>query len=56
MPMGLLFWILMLIWLVFGVYRDWPRGDGNYVPLGNSLLLFVLIGLLGWAAFGPPLR
>jgi hypothetical protein len=57
MTMGLLFWILMLFWLIFGVWRDWPGiSAGNYAPLGSSLLLFVLMLLLGWASFGPPIR
>jgi hypothetical protein len=50
--MGLLFWVLMLLWLVFGIWRDWP----NHYLVGGNVLLFVLIMLLGWHAFGPPLR
>ena len=57
MGMGLLFWILMLFWLVFGFWWHWPVTSPNsWRPLGNSLLLFVLLVLLGWAAFGPPIR
>ncbi len=52
MPMGLAFWILMLLWLVFGVWSTWP----NHYALGGNLLLFILIGLLGWQAFGAPLK
>lgn len=52
MPLGLMFWILMLIWLVFGVWWNWP----NHVVVGGNLLLFILIGLLGWHAFGPPVH
>jgi ABC-type polysaccharide/polyol phosphate export permease len=52
MPMGLLFWFLMLIWLIFGVWRDWP----NYPLAGHNFLLFVVIGLLGWHTFGAPIR
>lgn len=54
MPMGILFYVLMLIWLVFGVYRDWP--SGNYGGIGGSLILFLLMLLLGWRVFGPPLQ
>lgn len=52
MPMGILFWILMLFWLVFGTWRNWP----DRFNLGYSWLLFVLLVLLGWHEFGPPLR
>jgi hypothetical protein len=52
MPIGLLFWILMILWLIFGFvwYRNgaaWGYGWG-----GNTLLLFILLFLLGWNDFG----
>jgi hypothetical protein len=57
MTMGLLFWILMLFWLLFGLWSNWGGiVAGQWHPLGNSLLLFILLLLLGWAAFGPPIR
>ncbi len=57
MPMGILFWVLMLLWLVFGFWsnRDDLRA-GKYTWAGGSLLLFILLALLGWKAFGPPLQ
>jgi hypothetical protein len=54
MTIGLAFWILMLIWLVFGLYFGYTAGT-PYV-IGGNLLLFILLLLLGWAAFGAPLR
>lgn len=54
MPFGLLFWILMLLWLVLEftpVIRTHPYG-----PYGSNLLLFILLLLLGWHDFGPPIR
>jgi hypothetical protein len=59
MQKGLLFWILMLIWLIFGLVTYWPAGGGSaqsYGPVGVTLVLFLLIGLLGWKTFGPPLQ
>lgn len=46
----------MLLWLVFGL-AVW-RGVvvGGYAPLGGTLLLFILLLLLGWHAFGPPIH
>lgn len=55
MPLGLMFCILMLLWLVFGVYSRWPLTNG-FAPLGGDLLLFILLLLLGWHAFGAPLH
>jgi hypothetical protein len=52
--MGLLFWILMLLWLLFGLWNY--HSPMSYGPLGSNLLLFVLLLLLGWQAFGAPLK
>lgn len=52
MSLGLAFWILMLIWLVFRAWQNWP----NRVAIGGDLLIFILFVLLGWHAFGPPLH
>lgn len=52
MTLGLAFWILMLIWLVFGVWWNWP----NQAVVGSNLLIFILLGLLGWHAFGAPIH
>lgn len=49
MTFALAFWVLMLIWLVFGVYRWSDFG----VP---GILQFLLFGLLGWKVFGPALH
>lgn len=57
MQIGFAFWVLMLLWLVFGLWSGWPTaGTPNYRPLGSTLLLFILLGLLGWHAFGAPLH
>lgn len=53
MTMGLIYWVLMLIWLVFGIliYNGYA---GHYGAIGNTVLLFVLFVLLGWKVFGRP--
>ena len=56
MTIGLVFWILMLIWLIFGFAYHGGVVPGAYGVWGHSLLLFVLLLLLGWAAFGAPIR
>lgn len=56
MSIGLLFWILMAIWLVFGFAQNWGAVPGSYGLWGHSVLLFILLLLLGWAVFGAPLK
>jgi hypothetical protein len=52
MPIGILFWALMIIWLAFGGIW-WNQGaTWRYGWGGNTLLLFFLLFLLGWAEFG----
>lgn len=53
MTIGLLFWVLMILWFFSSMY--WHAGEfkaGNYGFLGGNLLLFVLLFLLGWKTFG----
>jgi hypothetical protein len=52
MSRGLLFWILMILWLIFGLWAAWPLGWG----FGSTALLFILLGLLGWQVFGPVVK
>lgn len=55
MTFALAFWILMLLWLVFGL-AWWHGSLGTWGPLGGGLLLFILFLLLGWKLFGAPLH
>lgn len=52
MSLALAFWVVMLIWLVFGAWSTWP----DYKASGGTALLFVLLLLLGWAQFGAPIH
>jgi hypothetical protein len=56
MTIGFLFWLLMLLWLVLGVYRGWRTAPTSPYPVANDALVFVLLGLLGVATFGWPIR
>jgi hypothetical protein len=54
MTRGLLFWIIMILWVLsvfFGVELFAARAV--YVSTG---LLIVLFGLLGWQVFGPAIK
>lgn len=54
MSLGLCFWILMLIWLVFSVWSNW--GAIGTKANGGNLLLFILLLVLGWKVFGAPIH
>ncbi len=57
MTKDLLFWILMLLWLVLGAWAEWTPGQPYPMRrLPGSILLFVLLGLLGWRVFGAAVR
>jgi hypothetical protein len=55
MSIGFIFWLLMIFWLVFGVYTN-RAALGTPMAYGGNLLLFVLIFLLGWKVFGWPIH
>ena len=56
MTRGLIFWVLMLVWLVFGIVWHFGVVGAPYGILGGVLLLFILFALLGWQVFGAPIR
>lgn len=57
MTFSLAFWILMLLWLVLQIRSSWPfAGPASYYSFAPWLLLFFIIGLLGWGVFGAPLH
>jgi hypothetical protein len=58
MPLALIFWILMLLWFVLGIYLHWTPSppQAQWLPWGGNLLLFILLVMLGWATFGPAIK
>ena len=57
MPKEVLFWVVYLICLIFGMWAGYVPGQPyGYRNWGGSLALFVLIGILGWAVFGTPVK
>ena len=54
MSFSLIYWILMLLWLIYGLW-GWYQPNPNWV-WGHQAFLFILFLLLGWAEFGPPVR
>lgn len=54
LSIGVVFWILMILWLVAGFWFYWPL-NANPRPIGNHFLLWFLLFLLGWSSFGFPI-
>lgn len=54
MTRGLAYWVLMLLWLVLGL--AWHFAVWAPALWGVALIPFLLLFLLGWQVFGPPLR
>lgn len=55
MTLGLCFWIIMLVLVVFTGLIHFGVVGGLWAG-GSSIVQFVLFVLLGWQVFGPPLR
>lgn len=56
MPMSIIYWVLMLIWLVFGIGVVFIARGWEYSPVVSTVLLFLLFTLLGWKVFGSPVQ
>jgi hypothetical protein len=55
MSYELLFWVLMLLWIIFGfAWNSNPGWAWGVWP--NSILMWVLLAILGWKVFGPMLH
>jgi hypothetical protein len=54
---GFIYWLLILLWIIFGFFAYWPRGGAviGYGPVGNHLLALILFILIGIALFGFPI-
>lgn len=52
MPLAYIFWMLMILWAVFGVYPFVVTTPNQRIIGGGNILLFVLLLLLGLRAFG----
>jgi hypothetical protein len=56
MTLGLAFWIIMLIWFIWGIAMHFGYVGGAIGATANVVLLFILFLILGWQVFGAPLR
>lgn len=57
MPLELLYWILMLLWLVSGFWFGYSQPAPSRGPLiGWSFGLFMLFVIIGLRLFGAPIK
>lgn len=59
MEMGLIFWILMLFWLCFGILDRIMTGNPQWPAWASPagiVLQFILFLLLGWKVFGAAVK
>jgi hypothetical protein len=58
MPLGLIFWVIMLIWLLFGLgqHFGWFGANPQVGVVGSTLMLFLLFLLMGWRVFGAAVQ
>lgn len=55
MPIGYIYWVLMILWFIFGFWWNYPApgsGRAGFGPIGGHVLMFALFFLLGWREFG----
>ena len=54
MPLGILFWVIYVIAILFGFWANYTPGQPwPFRQFGSYLVMWVLIGILGWQVFGP---
>ena len=60
MSAAIWFWLIFVLVGIFGIFMQnpWRPAGPNYpwAPFGSWLITFILIGILGWGIFGPPIR
>lgn len=55
MTIGFIFWLLMILWLVFGIWQ-FRAAPGPWPVVAGNGFAFVLFFLIGWQVFGWPIK
>ena len=54
MPIQFVFWLLMALWLIFGIARpNWAPTKAALTGAAGDLVPFLAVCCLGWVLFGP---
>jgi len=58
MSIAFLFWLVMILWLLFGLWLGRPASGApwNWSPVGGTVILWILLFMLGWRVFGFPIH
>lgn len=57
MPLSILFWVLMILWLIFGFWASYVPGSPYPWQRGGAhFLTWVLLAILGWKVFGAVIQ
>jgi hypothetical protein len=56
MPMSFLFWMIYIIAILFAGWTNYEANVFLWRRFSGYLVLFVLVGLLGYRVFGPAVR
>jgi hypothetical protein len=51
MPIGLIFWVIMLLWIIAVFGRRWEQAPPWFAP-ASDIIILILFFLLGWHDFG----
>lgn len=54
MPLGVWFWLVMAIWLIFGCWREFEPAR-PLAARGFGVMTFILFAIIGLKIFGSPL-
>lgn len=52
MSIGLLFWVIMVIWIISWAATTWGGQTWPWALHASTFLFFILLFLLGWKTFG----
>lgn len=54
MNKGLAFWLIMLVWIIFGLLPGgrWRGSTNQSFVVGGDIVIFILLFLLGWGLYG----
>lgn len=55
MSRGLMYWIIVVIWVILAVGARFGFG-GPWLGSVNEAVLLILFVLIGWNVFGPPVH
>ena len=57
MPLGILFWVVYVIAILFGLWSNYEANQPLWFKrAGAYSILWLLVGILGWAVFGSVVK